>query len=241
MPNELDTLQRKKHNDHSLYSPKLNTNYTKTTPSPIEITNVLFDTTDTNNFNITVHNSALYYDLVRLDNIILTFENGTTRTFSGTTISPTLPQNITQGESKTFRCSWNWADYQGKNVTITAHTIENYVATTVKLTPKRVIMTIASISFDAVNTGAFEVKVRNSAFSVEDANITRITVTLENGTVKEISIITPSPPHLLSPGSTIIFNCQFDWTSYRGKNITVTVYAAKGYTASSIYTTPPLQ
>lgn len=211
--------------------------YSKATPSPIEITNAIFDAANTNSFNVTVRNSALYYTSVNITNIALTFENRTVKEINGTTVSPQLPFPLNQGLNKTFSCPWNWTGYQGRNVKITVRTAENGVAQFFKGTP----ITIANIAFDSINTSVFEVTVRNSALSLEDANITRVTVTFENGTVRQVSNMTPSLPYLLSPDSTVTFTCQWDWSNYRGKNITITVYAAKGYVASSLYTTPPLQ
>ena len=215
--------------------------YTKTTPSPIEITDAIFNASDTNSFNVTVRNSALYYTHVNIKNITLTFENGTTKEINGTAVLPQLPQNLTKGSDRQFKCPWNWTGYQGRNVTITMRTEENYVAQFLKVTPKRVILAITSISFDTVNTGIFEVTIRNSALSLEDTIVTKVTVTFENGTVKELPITTPLLPYPLGPNSTIKLTCQWDWTNYRGKNITITVNAAKGYVASSLYTTPPIQ
>jgi len=215
--------------------------YAKATPPPIEVISAIFNPADTNSFNVTVHNSAFYYSSVNITNITLTFENGTVKEINGTTVAPQLPYVLAQDSSATFRALWNWANYQGKNVTITVGTAENYTAQLVKVTPKRVFLTIASISFDSVDTSVFNVMVRNSALSLESASITRVTVTFENGTVREVSNVVPSLPYLLSPNSTTTFTCQWDWTSYRGKNITITIYTEKGYATSSLYTTPPLQ
>jgi hypothetical protein len=215
--------------------------YSKATPSPIEITNAIFDAANTNSFNVTVRNSALYYTSVNITSITLTFENGTVKNINGTTVSPQLPYNLTQGSSVTLRGLWNWTGYQGRNVTITVGTAENYIAQLVKVTQKRVILTITSISFDSISTGTFNVIVRNSALSLESASITKVTVTFENGTVIEVPSVAPSLPYLLNSGLTATFTCQWDWSNYRGKNITITVYAAKGYVTSSLYTTPPLQ
>jgi len=216
--------------------------YSKFTPSPIEITNAIFDAANTNVFNITVHNSALYYTGVRITEISLTFENGTVEKISWASVRPPLPSPVlNQSLSMTFKCLWNWGGYQDRNLTITVRTAEDYVAQFVKVTPKRVTLTIASISFDSTDTGIFKVTIRNSVLSLEDANITKVTVTFENGTVKQVSSVAPWLPYLLSPNSTATFTCQWDWTNYRGKNITVTIYAEKGYVAFSLYTTPPIQ
>ena len=187
--------------------------YIKATPSPIEITNAIFDAANTNSFNVTVRNSALYYTSVNITNIALTFENGTVKNIDGTTVSPQLPYNLTQGSSVTLRGLWNWTGYQGKNVTITVGTAENYIAQLVKVTQKRVILTITSISFDSISTGTFNVIVRNSALSLESANITKVTVTFENGTVIEVPSVAPSLPYLLNSGLTATFTCQWDWSN----------------------------
>lgn len=214
--------------------------YTETTPSPIEITDAIFNAADTNNFNITVHNSA-YYTHVNITNIILTFENGTIKEINGTAVLPQLPYNLTKGSDRQFKCPWDWTGYQGRNVTITVRTEENYVAQLVKVTRKRVILTITSISFDTVNTGIFEVTIRNSEFSLENSIITKVTLTFENGTIKETPNITPLLPYSLGPSLTVKLTCQWDWVNYCGKNITITIYAEKGYVTSSLYTTPPIQ
>jgi ribosome maturation factor RimP len=219
--------------------------YTKTTLPSVEITQAIFNVADTNNFNITVHNSALYYTSVQITEITLTFENGTTKQVNGTTVTPALPITLSPGTSGALRCPWNWIDYQGRNVTITVKTSTSdaQVAKFVKLTPKRVYLTITRISFDTINTGVFEISLRNSALSIEHANITRITITFENGTIKEVPSIAPLLPYLLGPNTTSEFTCQWDWSNYRVKNITITIHALKEngtteYLVSSLYTTP---
>lgn len=209
--------------------------YSKATPSPIEITDAIFDVANMTRFSVIVRNSALYYTFVRITNITLTFENGTVKEI----VSPQLPFPLQPNTHMTFTCPWNWTGYQSRNVTITVKTEENGVAQFVEVIPK--ILAITSITFDSTNTYVFDVTVRNSAHSLESANITKITVTFENGTVKQMSNVAPSLPYLLNPGSTVTFACQWDWTNYRGRNVTITVYAEKGYVASSLYTTPPPQ
>lgn len=220
-----------------------NISYTKATPSPIEITEAIFNAANTSRFNITIRNSALYYASVNITNITLTFENGTViREINGTTeVSPQLPNVLNQSSSRLFECLWDWTGYQGSNIIISVRTANNYIAQFLKVTPKRVILTITSISFDPISTSTFSVTVRNSNLSVESARITNVTVTLENGTSIQVSSVSPSLPYSLGINSTVTFACQLDWTSYRGKNITITIYAEKGYVVSSLYTTPPIQ
>jgi len=232
------TLYREKIVTISIFTAQNYTiSYAKTTPSPIEITGVIFDAVETSRFNVTVHNSAFYYASVLITNITVTLENGTVKVINGTTVTPQpFPYILNQSLSIPFRCLWNWIDYQGEKITITVEAAGDYRAQFVIITPKRVILTITSISFDTINTTIFEVIVRNNVTSLEDASITRITVTLENETEPVFSV---SLSYLIIPDSTHTFTCHWDWTNYKGKNITITVYAAKGYVAFSLYTTPP--
>lgn len=221
-----------------------NITYIKATPSPIEIIDVIFSTANTSRFSVNVRNSPFYYNHVNITTIALTFENGTEEEIDGVLITPSLypePYRLDRNSNQTFTCLWNWIDYQGRNVTITVRTEENYIAQFAQVTPKRVILTITGITFDSANKGSFNVVVRNSALSVENANITKVTVTFENGTIKEMPNVTPSLPRLLSPNSIVTFTCQWDWTNYGSKTITITIYAEKGYVTFSLYTTPPLQ
>lgn len=218
-----------------------NITYIKVTPSPIEIIDIIFSTANTSRFSVNVRNSPFYYNHVNITSIALTFENGTEEEIDGALITPSLypePFKLDRNSNQTFTCPWNWIDYQSKNVTITVRTIDNYIAQSVETTPA--ILAITCISFDTINTSTFDVTIRNSA-PIEIVNIANVTVTLDNGTVRQVPILTPSS-HLINPASTVTFTCQWNWTDYRGKNITITAISAeKGYMAFSRYTTPPFQ
>jgi len=217
-----------------------NVTYTTTTPSPIEIIDAIFNIADTSRFSVNVRNSPLYYTYVNITNIALTFENNTMREINGTQITPPLypqPHKLYQNSNQTFTCPWNWIDYQRKNVTITVTTTENYISQFVATTPA--ILAITGISFDPTNTSIFYVTIRNSA-PTEIVTIANVTVTLDNEAPKQTPILTPAS-HLINPASTVTFTCQWNWTNYRSRNITITAYAEKGYVASSLYTTPPIQ
>jgi len=208
--------------------------YAVTTPSPINITNVVFDPALTNQFNVTVDNSEFHPTNVNIGDITLTVENETFQ-ISGTEVQPfPLPHSLSPNSNITFVCPWNWTNYQGKRVTVIVRSIENYSTQFTKVTSKRVILAIASILFDPVDTTGFNVTVRNSDSSLEDAYLSTVTVTLEKETIKTISF-----SYTLSPNSTVTIPCSWDWTDYRGNNITITVHATKGYETSTLYTAPP--
>jgi len=208
-------------------------------PSPIKITNVVFDPLNTNGFNVTVQNSEFYIMPVNLTNINLVLENETIQSINGTETTPQLPYKLEPNSTITFICPWDWSDYQGKNVTIIIWSVENYTTKFTKVTPTRVFLAIVSAVFDPIYTGNFNITLRNSEFSLDSAYITKITVTLENGTVIEILDVLPVLPYTLTSNSTVTLQCTWDWTNYRNKNIVITVHARKGYVASTQYTTPP--
>jgi len=153
---------------------------------------------------------------------------------NGTKVQPfSLPYQLSPNSNITFVCPWNWTNYQGKSVTVIVQSIENYSTRFTKVTSKRVILAITSVLFDPIDTTGFSITVRNSISSLEDAYILTVTVTLENETIKTISF-----SYALSPNSTVVIPCLWDWTNYRGKNVTITVHATKGYEASTLYTPP---
>jgi len=213
--------------------------HTTVTPSPIKIVNAIFDSGNTNGFNVTVHNSESYVTHVNLTEIILLLETGTTEGIDGTETTPQLPYMLEPDSTATFICPWNWFDYQDKNITITVRSAENYTAQLTKVTPTRVSLAIVSVLFDPIDTTTFTVTVRNSEFSLDDTQITQVAVTLENGTVTEISGVLPVLPYTLASDSTAIFQCTWNWTNYRNRNIIITIHTARGYIAASQYTTPP--
>jgi len=212
--------------------------YTTITPSPIRIVDVPFDLLNTNSFNLTVRNSE-FYTAVNLTVIDLVLENGTTQNINGTETIPQLPYKLEPNSTTTFICPWNWSDYQGKNLTILVHSAENYIEEFTKVTPTRVFFAIVSVVFDLIDTKNFNVTVRNSEFSFDNAYIAKIAVTLENGTVIEISGVLPVLPYTINLNATVTFQCAWDWTNHRNENIIISVYIKEGNKASTQYTTPP--
>jgi len=207
------------------------------TPSPVMISDILFDLSDTAHFNVTVENSEFFSTYVLITNITVTPENGAIQVV--TVIPPTrLPYVLHPSNSVVFMCSWDWAEYCDQNVTVTVNTLQGYPANYTKRTPLPIIIEISDVLFDIADRTHFNVTVRNSEFSIEAANITRITVTMENGTALEMTEIVPSLPHLLGSDSSEVFMCLWNWTYYRGKNVTIDVYTLQGYTANYTITTP---
>ena len=189
---------------------------------------------------MTVQNSEFYTTYVNLTDITLVLENGTIQSINGTETTPQLPYKLEPNSTVTFICPWNWSNCQGKNVTIITHSTENYTAQFTKVTPTRVFFAIVSVVFDPIDTKSFNITVRNSEFSLDDVLITKIAVTLENGTIIEVSDVLPVLLYTLNSNSTATFRCTWDWTNYRNKNVVISVHARKGYIVSTRYTAPPI-
>jgi hypothetical protein len=214
--------------------------YTKRTPLPIiiEISDVLFNITDTTHFNVTVRNSEFSLVAANVTGIIVTVENGTA--LEMTEIAPSLPGLLGSNSSFTFKCSWNWTNYRGKNATIAVYTSQGYTAYYTESTLDPVILIITSISFDTANTTYFNITVRNSEYSIIQVNITRITVTFENETSLEVAVESPPLPYPLPPNDTVLFKCSWNWTNNQGENVIILVETLEGYKASSPYTIPTI-
>ena len=140
-----------------------------------------------------------------------------------------------------FCCYWNWTSFLNKSLNIYIYTDEGFITFRATRTPAdalnyHVYLTIPSTRFNATIPTQFDVNVTNSASSDRNAYITRITVLLANGT--EINATCASLPFLLEINSTVTFTCQWDWTSYSGKNLIIRVYTNEGLKAITKVTTP---
>ncbi len=214
--------------------------YTQSIPviALIEMTNVAFNITDTDpHFNVTILNPTnLTY--AHLTDITATLGDGAVQNV--TVIGPPyLPHILHPNQSVTFVYLWNWTNYQGLNVTISVHTLRGYVASYTQSVPLLALIEITDVLFNPANTTYFNVTVLNPENSLTYADIGRITVTMENGTVQEITEVVPSLPYVLYQNSSVTFTCMWNWTDYRGKSLTITVYTLEGYKTFLLSITPP--
>ena len=184
-------------------------------------------------FNVTIKSSNLsktYVNITRLTVDKEAIEN----------LKPSLPYTLHPNASVTLMCTWNWIKYQGKNVTIAVHTLQGYARYHTETTPPPVILTITKVLFNITDTNHFNVTIHNSDLSPTFVNINKITVTMENGTIREITKVNPplTPPYTLHPNASVTLMCTWNWTDYLHKNVTVTVYTLQGYVVSLTQTTP---
>lgn len=207
----------------------------KTPLVKLTITDVRFNSTiSLTHFNMTVQSSKLsetYVNITKITVDMETLEN----------VTPSLPYTLRPIDSVAFTCTWNWTNYQGKNATIAVHTRQGYAAYHSRvIPPPPVVLVITEVLFNTADTNHFNVTVQNSELSPTHVNITRVTITMENGTVQEITEVYPTitPSYTLHPNSSATFRCTWNWTEYRNKNVTVTVYAQPEYVISHTQITP---
>lgn len=186
-------------------------------------------------FNMTLKNSVSS----------ITYFNITDIAVDGKTIPPEnitipLPYTLHPDESTTLTCTWDWTDYQGKDVTVAVHTLQGYAAYHTQTVSPPVNLTITEIIFNTTDTSHFNASVQNSELSPTYVNVTRITLTMENGTIQEVIEVNPTlaPPYPLHPNESVTFKCVWDWADHRGKNVTVTIHTLQCYVTSLTQTTP---
>jgi len=113
--------------------------------------------------------------------------------------------------------------------------LRGFTAQYSQVTPAPVILEITDVAFDPLNTASFNVTVKNSEFSIMNANVTEITVTV-NGISGNITGVVPSLQGgiVLSPEANRTFTCFWNWSLYSGKNATIVVQTQEGYSASHL-------
>ena len=215
-------------------------NYTLVTPPWVNltITEVTFNATDTMHFNVTVKNPGPSSISVNITSITVTVNNETIQITTG--VVPELPYMLDINTSVPFRCPWNWTYHRSKTVMIKVHTLRGYAAYSSEVTPPLVNITITKVLFSTYNMTQFNVTVQNSEFSPTYANITGITVTLENGTIREITKVNATFPYILDRNDSVTFVCSWNWAPHRGKSLTVKAYQWQGYPANIAVVLPPV-
>jgi hypothetical protein len=181
------------------------------------VTGVAFNETNPNEVSITLFNSADSATRVHITNITLAYDNKTD-VINGTQAKPYgLPYPLDTNSTVTFDCDWNWTDrsYRDTNVTVTAYTQEGFASESETVeTPSQVVAKITDVEFDLDDTENFLLNVTNMPCSLYEINVTGIMFN-QNPTAMNSSII--------AVGDQASFTCGFNWTSFLGTNVTITV------------------
>jgi len=203
----------------------------KISAARLALTTMGFDPADTEHFNMTLRNAEESNIDLNFTKITVTMDDGAVFEVSET--APTLPQQLLRDSFNTFKVSWDWSDYRGRNVTVTAFTSEGYTAYRTQSTPNPVLLSVTDINFDSSNTTYFNVTVSNSEYSTVSANLTRISVNLEDQTTVEVAVESPGLPYTLQIGETVTFKCLWDWSDREEEAAIVVVETPEGYFGQS--------
>jgi len=186
-------------------------------------------------FNITVLNPTYSpTESIITEILVITEDN---KVHAILNVNPELPYELNKGQEETLVCDWNWGDHAGETLKVIVMPNEGSGAV-YEVATSLVGLEISSAIFTTTDTQRFNVTIKNPAASASDLKVTKITVTMENGTDVDIREVSPLIPVTLLTGTSTTFVCSWDWTNYRGMNATVNVYTSQGYEFHRTETTP---
>ncbi|MDH5531967.1 MAG: hypothetical protein OEX99_00645 [Candidatus Bathyarchaeota archaeon] len=196
----------------------------------VTITDVAFDPQDSAFFNLTLLNPSFSPSSASAAQVMVSTGDGV---LDNVAVIPTLPQELSIGKSKIFRCFWNWANYTDENVKIHVFIADGSGANFQAKTPL-IDLVITDLVFNStISVNHFNVTVRNSASSVTHVTVSGVAVDTEI-----VGNVTPALPYTLFPNASIAFTCPLNWTGYQGKEVTVKVETLQGYAAYYVQTIP---
>jgi hypothetical protein len=142
--------------------------------------------------------------------------------------NPALPKVLNRTQLVQFNCTWSWAEYSGKNVTLVVQTHEGYSAHSHAVLLKA--LTITEVLFNPLDTDHYVVTVHNPTWL--NFTITAMNVTVEGQPPLNITVVIPPLPRILTPDTNLMFMCEWNWAADQGKSVTVTVGTSEGYVTS---------
>ncbi len=180
-------------------------------------------------FNITLTNSPQSeVDIIINDILIGGIDAQANRTIKGTII----PKN---GVPVCFMFNGSW--HGVVKTSIIVYTKQGYIFRK-EAELKNVEATIQNVSFNIERRDHFNVTILNFAESAHYANLTMIKCRLNNGTYIPEKLC--DPPVGIAPNSTVTIRYDWNWTEYRGRNITIVAHFLQDF-ETAFYTaiTPP--
>jgi hypothetical protein len=210
--------------------------YNTTIPKvAFSVQHISFNETDTKHFTVTLRNNVSANTPLNVSKIQLIVGGGTP-------IDVTPPLNshtngVLGNSNKTFTVPWDWTNYRNTDVIVVVTMLQGVTAQGAQTTrPAAILSMVGAPTFP--DSQHILVTVQNSpTYSTKAANVTRITVTLANGTERALSIV-PTPPYVIPIGDETMFSASWDWTTYLNKTVTVNVYTNETLATSYKTTTP---
>jgi hypothetical protein len=201
----------------------------------LSVVDVSLNMQNSETFNITILNPTYSPTEAKITEIsVATQDNEVHKILN---VNPQLPYELDKGKEKTFNCVWNWGDFTSETLKVIV-LVEDGSGAVYEIETTSVGLEITSAVFTTTDTQHFNVTIKNPEVSASDLNVTKITVTMENGTVFQVRKITPSIPKMLLVDTSTKFTCSWNWTYYRGMNATINVYTSQGYAFHRTETTP---
>ena len=183
--------------------------------------------TSINHFNVTIQNPASSETHVNVTTFVI--EGNLVPTDK---VTPQLPYTLNPGDAPVrFQCFYNWTGLMGQSVTIGVGTYEGYITQEITPLPSRVILNVSSVNF--LGTQEFNMTVANQANSSTYVSIDRVTVTVGQQAPVNITHWNAYPSSILSINESIVIVCTgWEWSTYTGQTVKITVYTTQGFIIS---------
>jgi len=183
-----------------------------------------------NHFNVTVQNLASSETHVNVTTFII--EGNRVPTDE---VTPQLPYTLNPGDNPVqFQCFYNWTGLMGQGATIGVDTYEGYIAQATVPLPGPVILNVSGTDFNAtISTQQFNITMTNHANSSTYVSIDRITVAVGQQAAVNITQWTAYPSSILGTNESILMACTgWEWSTYTGQTVKITVYTTQGFIVS---------
>ena len=183
-----------------------------------------------NHFNVTIQNLASSETHVNITTFVI--EGNRVPTDK---VTPRLPYTLNPGDNPVqFQCFYNWTGLMGQGATIGVDTYEGYIAQETVPLPRPVILNVSRTVFNAtISTQQFNITVTNHANSSTYVGINRITVAVSQQAPINITQWTALQSATLGTNESVLIVCTgWDWSTYTGQPVKITVYTTQGFIIS---------
>ena len=204
----------------------------------LQITNVAFNETNSNanEMSITVSNSQYSSTAVDITDITLSYQNGTQSQeyhINGSNTNPPFAPHYTLGKGNTVtfgHCIWDWRNFRNQTVIVAVHVTQGFTPASITIkTPSPLVFKITELNFNLNDTSHFVASIVSMPVSLGNTSIARISLNGNNATFEY---------QIIPIGEERVFNCTFDWRSFRGENVTIIAQLLDGETISKSITLP---
>jgi hypothetical protein len=142
-----------------------------------------------------------------------------------------LPVPLPANQSLTLKCLWDWNTHRDETTRVNVYTKQGFdVPTKTAVTPSAVVWKVEDVKFDLDDVEHFSVNITNKPVSLYGINVTKIELNQNLTTINSTFI---------AAGGQATLICSFNWSSFVGGNVTITVQAVYGVNESSfLYRSP---